>query len=145
MKGEQISMALDTELEASINAKTLEMIDEVKNEALANMIHIRNRHEAYGIAAENMVAVNGAVKAIKNDVNTLLETLPDPNRPAVEAVSAIRNSAGTLVIAAIKMAAIMDRVLRDLYNAEESDNAPEHFPMDDLTNYGFEEAEPTEE
>lgn len=138
-----MTMNLDTELEIIIKNKALAVTDAVRQEALANMIHVRNRHEAYGIAAENFVNVSSSVKAIKNDLATLLDTLPDPNRPAVEAASAIRNSAEELVISAIKMASVMERVLRDLYDAEEGVTVPEPFPMADLD--GFEEADPTEE
>lgn len=146
MKGEQMSMELDTQLEVIIKEKALAVTDQVREEALTNMIHVRNRHEAYGIAAENLVAVTSTVKVIKNDVSTLLETLPDPNRPAVEATSAIRNSAEALVIAAIKMASIMERVLRDLYDAEESGHSTDDFPILDTTDPdGFEEAEPSED
>lgn len=140
-----MTMSLDTQLEVIIKEKALAAIEEVRQDGLNNMVHIRNRHEAYGIAAENLVDVTGAVKTIKNDVATLLDTLPDPNRPAVEAVSAIRNSAESLVICAIKMASVMERVLRDLYDAEEGNAAPELFPLADLANDGFEEAEPTDE
>lgn len=146
MKGEQMSMELDTQLEVIIKEKALAVTDQVREEALTNMIHVRNRHEAYGIAAENLVAVTSTVKVIKNDVSTLLETLPDPNRPAVEATSAIRNSAEALVIAAIKMASIMERVLRDLYDAEESGHSADDFHILDTTDPdGFEEAEPSED
>lgn len=144
MKGEQMSMELDTQLEVIIKEKALAVTDEVREKALTNMIHVRNRHEAYGIAAENLVAVTAALKTVKNDVSTLLETLPDPNRPAVEATSAIRNSAEALVIVSIKMASIMERVLRDLYDAEETDHGDD-FPIVSLNQDGFEEAEPTED
>lgn len=145
MKGEQMAMNLDTQMEIIIKNKALAVTDQVRQEALANMIHVRSRHEAYGVAAENLVEVTAAVKAIKNDVAALLDTLPDPNHPAVEATSAIRNSAEELVISAIKMASVMERVLRDLYEAEQGNAEPEPFPMEDYVNDGFEEAEPTED
>ena len=145
MKGEQITMNLDTQLEVIIKDTAINAISKVRQDALANMIHVRNRHEAYGIAAENFVEVTGAIKAIKNDVAALLDTLPDPNRPAVEATSAIRNSAETLVVSGIKMAAVMERVLRDLYDAEEGVTVPEPFPMEDYVNDGFEEAKSTDD
>ena len=43
---------------------------------------VRNRHEAYGIAAEQMVKINAAVKAIKSDTDRLLGTLADPTSNA---------------------------------------------------------------
>ena len=46
---------------------------------------IRNRYEAYGVAAEQTAGIDTAVKTIKKDVQGLLDTLPDPNKSAVEA------------------------------------------------------------
>lgn len=39
---------------------------------------VRNRHEAYGIAAEQYTRIAKAVSAIKNDTATLLNALPCP-------------------------------------------------------------------
>lgn len=52
---------------------------------------VRNRHEAYGIAAEQYSRIAKAVSAIKADTATLLGTLADPNFPAIEATSSIRS------------------------------------------------------
>ena len=52
---------------------------------------VRNRHEAYGIAAEQYARIAKAVSSIKGDTATLLGTLADPNFPAVEATSSIVN------------------------------------------------------
>lgn len=112
--------------------------------ALENMIappHVRNRHEAYGIAAEQFAKISGATKRIQKDVDGLLGTLADPNLPALEATSSICNSALEAANIIIYAAARMQRTLRDLYTAESS--APERTPMDDLAEAGeFEEAEP---
>ena len=68
---------------------------------------VRNRHEAYGIAAEQYSRIAKAVSAIKADTATLLGTLADPNFPAVEATSSIVNSttaaATVLIWAAAEM------------------------------------------
>ena len=52
---------------------------------------VRNRHEAFGIAAERLAKIKKAVKAIDGDTSILLGTLPDANYPAIEAVSSICN------------------------------------------------------
>ena len=70
--------------------------------AVENMVApplVRNRHEAYGIAAEQLAKISGAVKSIKDDTASLLGTLSDPNLPALDATSSICNS--TLVAATI--------------------------------------------
>lgn len=103
---------------------------------------VRNRHEAYGIAAEQMDKISKAVKAIKDDTGTLLGTLADPNLPALEATSSICNSTLEAAAIMINAAARMRRTLTDLYAAERT--APEHTPMDDLASGEFQEAEPAE-
>ena len=50
---------------------------------------VRNRHEAFGIAAERLAKIKKAVKAIDGDTSILLGTLPDANYPAIEAVSSV--------------------------------------------------------
>ena len=104
---------------------------------------VRNRHEAYGIAAEQLAKISGAVKSIKDDTASLLGTLSDPNLPALDATSSICNStleAATIIIYA---AARMQRTLRDLYTAERTE--PEHTPRDDLASESeFEEAAPAD-
>ncbi len=102
---------------------------------------VRNRHEAYGIAAEQLAKITGAVKSIKDDTADLLGTLSDPNLPALEATSSICNSTAEAATIIIRAAARMQRTLNDLYTAERT--APEHTPLDDLAEAGnFEEAEP---
>lgn len=103
---------------------------------------VRNRHEAYGIAAENFCQVNASVKKIRGDMNLLLTTLGDPNRPALEAVGSLLNSATLAALDVITMAAEMKRAMTDLYAAERS----EPTPLEELAGEaGFEEAEELED
>ena len=76
---------------------------------------VRNRHEAFGIAAERLAKIKKAVKAIDGDTSILLGTLPDANYPAIEAVSSICNSTLEAAATMIEAAAEMRRTLRDLY------------------------------
>ena len=100
---------------------------------------VRNRHEAYGIAAEQYSRIAKAVSAIKADTATLLGTLADPNFPAIEATSSIANST-------MEAAAEMKRTLANLYIAETKEPGPT--PLEVLAEEGggdgFEEAEPAE-
>lgn len=105
---------------------------------------VRNRHEAYGIAAEQLAKINKAVKAVQGDTQTLLGTLPDPNYPAIEAVSSICNSTLTAAVTLVKATAEMQRTLQNLYTAE---NSPNHdpTPMEEWTEAAqFQDAEPAE-
>lgn len=101
---------------------------------------VHNRHEAYGIAAEQMGKINGAVKSIADDTKKLLGILSDPNRTAVEAVSDIHNSTLEAAIVLVIAAAEMKRTMQDLYDAETTEPAPT--PMELLAGGdGFQEAE----
>ena len=107
---------------------------------------VRNRHEAYGIAAEQYSRIAKAVSAIKADTATLLGTLADPNFPAIEATSSIANSTMEAAATIIKAAAEMKRTLANLYIAETTAPGPTplEFWAEDGGGDGFEEAEPAE-
>ena len=106
---------------------------------------VRNRHEAYGIAAEQMGKINSAVKAVADDTKKLLGILSDPNKTAVEAVSDIHNSTLTAAVVLVTAAATMKRTMQDLYTAETYDPSPT--PMELLAEGGdaFQEAESLED
>ncbi|MDE7243553.1 MAG: hypothetical protein K2O18_06200 [Oscillospiraceae bacterium] len=141
----QLDMTLQAERDISENVRTAVEFTQMK--LLASNpppSRVRNRHEVYGIVAENYAEVAGSMKRIKKDMDTLLGTLGDINRPALEAVSSICNDTLTVAIAVVIMAAEMQRTLSDLYEAE---NQETHYPMDDLSGTdgdGFEEAAPLE-
>ena len=103
---------------------------------------VRNRHEAYGIAAEQYTRISKAVSAIKGDTATLLNALPDPNYNAVDATSSIVNSTAEAAMVLIHAAAEMKRTLNDLYTAEYSE--PASTPLEDLAAAGaeFQDAAP---
>lgn len=131
MREEYEQMELDTRtaLDAAIEAvakdsiqTVLEMIQkhhqQVAWESKTAPPFVRNRHEAYGIAAEQLVKISMAVKAIKNDIDKLLSTLPDPNFNAVDATSSIVNSTTAAAQILLNAAAEMRRTLDNLYTAE---------------------------
>lgn len=138
-----IDMTLDSERDMKDNLNT---IIEFRLQTLLKESpppsDVRNRHEAYGIAAENFCQVNASVKKIRGDMNLLLTTLGDPNRPALEAVGSLLNSATLAALDVITMAAEMKRAMTDLYAAERS----EPTPLEELAEGGgFEEAEELED
>ena len=102
---------------------------------------VRNRHEAYGIAAEQHSRILKSVNTIKAGVITLLGTLSDPNYNAIDATSSIVNSITDATGVLIRAAAEMKRTLDDLYTAE-TNAAPGKTPMEALADGdGFQEAE----
>jgi len=134
-----IDMTLDSERSMKDNLETI--IDFCLQTIMngdASPDQVRNRHEAYGIAAEDFCQVEASVKKIKTDMNKLLGTLGDPNFPALEAVGALLNSATLAAMDVITMAAEMKRTMTDLYAAEQY----EPTPMEALAESGggFEEA-----
>lgn len=142
----KLESALTTVAEDSVTTAA-EMLQRHYEEAVQNGQavpgFVRNRHEAYGIAAEQMDKIGKAIKAIKDDTGNLLGTLADPNLPALEATSSICNSTMAAVVILISAAARMRRTLTDLYAAETTDL--EQTPLDELVTAGeFQEAEPAE-
>ncbi|MCB6499531.1 hypothetical protein LI148_03385 [Colidextribacter sp. 210702-DFI.3.9] len=106
---------------------------------------VRNRHEAFGIAAERLAKIKKAVKAIDGDTSILLGTLPDANYPAIEAVSSICNSTLEAAATMIEAAAEMRRTLRDLYEAENTARSEEVTPMEEWASAAqFQDADPTD-
>lgn len=148
MREEYEQMELDTRKEltkavASLTQETIAIVGTMIHNCGEAPTAVRNRHEAYGIAAEHLAKIGTIVKSIKNDVGTLLGTLDDPNYPAVEATSSIVNSTTAAASILLIAAAEMKRTLDNLYMAESME--PKSTPMDELVNAGeFEEAEPTD-
>lgn len=156
MSQEYEQMELDTrpkliaalqDLTAESIGKALGMIREsrrqVAEESGTTPATVRNRHEAYGIAAEQYTKISKAVNAIKGDVAALLATLPDPNHRAVEATSDIVNSTTEAATVLLHAAAEMRRTLDDLYTAETAEPGPT--PMEELAaGAEFQDANPVD-
>ena len=139
---EQLELDTRSDVQAAIEDKARESIKSAMDMIAgckAPPSPVRNRHEAYGIAAEHLSNIAGKVKLTKNNLGNLLSTLSDPNRPAVEAASALANDLDKLVIVATTAAAEMRRAASDLYTADvEGSEYPT--PMEELAQ-AFEEAE----
>lgn len=149
MRDEYEQMELDTRKEltkavASLTAETIGTVQEMILRCGEAPATVRNRHEAYGIAAEHLAKITERAKAIKNDCGTLLGTLADPNYPAVEATSSIVNSTTEAAAILLIAAAEMKRTLDNLYLAES--HGTDRTPMEDYMDGtgDFEEAEPAE-
>ena len=151
MRQEYEQLELDTrkDLDRAISKVTSDAIrdaEEMIRESAVAPTPVRNRHEAYGIAAEHYSATLGKVKRIGKDVDTLLGALSDPNYPALEATSSIVNSTVEAAATIIKAAAEMRRTLDNLYMAEtynkDSEAPPMFAPGADAAM--FQEAEPAE-
>ncbi len=151
MRNEYEQMELDTrsDLEKALSDLTTESVEDAltliqKNcdTSSDNLMPrtVRNRYEAYGVAAEQTVGIDTAVKNIKKDVQGLLDTLPDPNRSAVEATGSIFNSIVAAAEKLIQAAAIMKRTMNHLYTVE----LDKPTPLDEwaASNQDYQETEP---
>lgn len=142
---QQTEMDLRTNLQLDIDCRMSSVIDYAYNMLKDyNPSAVRNRHEAYGIAADNFTRISEKVKSVRNDMNTLLSTLANPNYPAIEAVSSLHNRVSELISLSIVMAAEMKRTMNDLYEAERKDDTPTPLEQAAEENDGFEEAEPAD-
>lgn len=151
MRNEYEQMELDTrsDLEKALSDLTTKAVEDAltlinKNcdTSSDNLMPrtVRNRYEAYGVAAEQTTNIDVATKIIKKDVQGLLDTLPNPNRSAVEATGSIYNSAVISAGKLIQAAAIMKRTMNHLYTVE----LDKPTPLDEwaASNQDYQEAEP---
>lgn len=125
-----------------LTGETIFMVQTMINNCGVAPAAVRNRHEAYGIAAEHLASIMAIVKSIKSDCETLLGTLADPNYPAVEATSSIVNSTTEAASVILIAAAEMKRTLDNLYMAESQ--GTERTPLEELVDGAFEDAEPAD-
>lgn len=147
MREEYEQMEFDTRSDlkrgmAGLTGETISMVQTMINNCGEAPAAVRNRHEAYGIAAEHLASITAIVKSIKNDCGTLLGTLADPNYPAVEATSSIVNSTTEAAAVMLIAAAEMKRTLDNLYMAESQ--GTERTPLEELSDGAFEDAEPAD-
>ena len=146
MREEYEQMELDTRRQldkaiAQLTEDTVKTAGEMITACGEAPTAVRNRHEAFGIAAERLAKIKKAVKAIDGDTSILLGTLPDANYPAIEAVSSICNS--TLEAAATMIEAAAE--MRDLYEAENAARSEEVTPMEEWASAAqFQDADPTD-
>lgn len=85
-----LNKALRTVTNDAIATAQEMILENQRQTALENqtaMPFVRNRHEAYGIAAEQLAKISRAIKPIKDDTSGLLRTLSDSDFPAVEATA----------------------------------------------------------
>lgn len=146
---EQLEFDIETRKDLTIAvgkliAETISNVQEMIQSCCEAPEPVRNRHEAYGIAAEHYAKIADDAKAIKDDLGTLLGTLSDPNFPALEATSSICNSMAEAAVNVIIAAAEMRRTLDNLYIAERiEEKSPIEEYIEDAAE--FEDAEPTNE
>lgn len=99
---------------------------------------VKNRHEGYGLLAEQYVNVTTTMKSLKDDMAAYLKILPVDDFKAVDAVASIDGSLHKLIVASVNMAAQAKRISDELYQMTASIKTPMEEYMESQ-NDGFEE------
>lgn len=86
MREEYEQMEFDTRSDlkrgvAGLTGETISMVQTMITNCGEAPAAVRNRHEAYGIAAEHLASITAIVKSIKNDCGTLLGYPRGPELP----------------------------------------------------------------
>lgn len=146
-------MEIDTTLESERSLK--DNVQIIIKFALGQMMEhenpeqVRNRHEGYGILAEEWSALGGKTKNANGDMQTMLKLLPNGEGDILNVVGSLYNSAAEIAVGAIKLAAQSQRILNDLYYGEKPTPIEEYLEESaeeaDQHGDGFEEAENVEE
>ena len=104
---------------------------------------VKNRHEGYGILAENFVELQKTQKKVQAGMSEFLKILPTDTRHAVEESSSILNAVHEVAVRATVMAAWANRVMKDLYDLQVLE---EKTPLEDMygSGDGFESADEAE-
>mgnify|MGYP007070252922 CR=1 FL=1 len=105
---------------------------------------VKNRHEGYGLLAEQYVNVTTTMKSLKDDMAAYLKILPVDDFKAVDAVASIDGSLHKLIVASVNMAAQAKRISDELYQMTASIKTPMEEYMESQ-NDGFEEVGEKEE
>lgn len=98
---------------------------------------IENRHEAYGILAEQYARVQKSMKDVNDSFKKYALILPLDDAAAVEASNSIVNAATEAVYEAVELVALANKAMQDLYR----NSSRESTPLEEQENDGFEEAE----
>lgn len=106
---------------------------------------IENRHEAYGILAEQYARVQKSMKEVNESFKKYGLILPIDDVAAVEAANSINNAATEAVYEAVKLVAFANKAMNDLYQNNSYENTPLEDYMDEQENDGFEEVEDASE
>ena len=105
---------------------------------------IENRHEAYGILAEQYAEVQKGMKEVSDSFKKYALILPVDDRAAVEASNSIVNAATKAVYETVRLVALANKSMNDLYKNSASENTPLEDYMEDQEEDEFEEAEEAE-
>lgn len=121
---DQLQLDVTLSHEKAIKENVTTTVEFVYKQNLAKGVEeIKNKHEGYGIAAENHAKLSSNVKNINMDMGNMLKLLPNDSGEFVNATTSLFNSAVETAIAAINLAAESKRIIDDLIYAN-TDETP---------------------
>ena len=121
---EQMSFNTDPESIRSITQNVAEAIGSAKQNIDNSNAHVKTRHEGYGIVAQIFNSLDGAVKSAKKDRDQYLNVLPTSDKAAIEATSALQQSAAAIAVIAAELSAWSQKISEDLYYEESEEPTP---------------------
>ena len=114
-KGEQMELDLRSDTDIDLQAYTHELTSRLSSQLLEEgRCRARSRYEGYGILSACMETVAAGVKAVKKDMDELLDYLNSDDFNAAGKVANIDESMEKLIVEALKMSAAAKRVDLDL-------------------------------
>lgn len=137
-----VRLESDRELQENVNLAVSFACKQVQQEMPKD---IENRHEAYGILAEQYARVQISMKEVNNSFKKFATILPLDDRAAVEAANSINNAATEAVYEAVKLVALGTKAMNDLYQNCANESTPLEDYLEEQEDDGFEEAEATSE
>lgn len=143
--GDYEQMELDITLDSERSLK--DNLQEVARFALGQAMQdehpgiVKNKHEGYGIAAEEYSALLRAEKAVQTEMKTMLSLLSNDEGTFINICGSLYNSCIDAAMAAIKMAAQSRRIMQDLYGETAPTPLEEYMDSMEGEDDGFEETE----
>lgn len=139
----QLSIDLRVQDEMDFDGEISRIITETAQSRIKEGTLARSKHEAYGIAAENLAQVCSTVKVLKSDTGNLLNVLPQETTGSrvVEQISSIYGTAQRLAKESVILASLCRRMIDDMYNID----AEEILPLEELADFNDAEFEDTDD
>lgn len=141
---EQIQFDITLSHERNLKDNVTTMVEFVHKNNHSEVKSIKNKHEGYGIAAENHAKLTANIKSINADMNTMLKLLPGDSGEFIGAATSLYNSAVESAMAAINLAAESKRIIEDLYNDIDDSLPLDEYVGPDIENDLFEDVEEAE-
>ncbi len=141
---EQMELDLRTEHQAEYDARIMDVIDFRKQQLDNEMASVTNRHQGYGIAAQNWAAYSAVEKLVGNDMKDFLKILPSDEGKAVDVAAALAGDLAKLAGAVVSAAASASRISAELYSNYAA-TMPERSPIEEYIDAASDEPEEDED